>query len=148
MRLTKNFILSEFDYNDGTAVPEMYIKNVHRLANELQSIRNHINIFLNFGVKKKIEYYIDIISGYRTPTHNYNCGGAKNSFHPKAMAGDYKVYYLKKRLLRKVKRVYVDATKIYDITLYLINAGKIKDGGLGKYKTFTHYDIRDVRARW
>jgi hypothetical protein len=30
----------------------------------------------------------------------------------------------------------------------LIKEGKMKQGGLGAYKTFTHYDIRGVKARW
>ena len=30
----------------------------------------------------------------------------------------------------------------------LIKEGKMKQGGVGIYDTFTHYDIRGVRARW
>lgn len=34
----------------------------------------------------KLSYVLT--SGYRTPEHNAKIGGAKNSFHPKGMAGD------------------------------------------------------------
>ena len=30
----------------------------------------------------------------------------------------------------------------------LIKAGKISQGGIGKYPNFTHYDIRGTKARW
>jgi predicted oxidoreductase len=31
---------------------------------------------------------------------------------------------------------------------YLISEGKMKQGGLSAYDTFTHYDIRGYKARW
>ena len=30
----------------------------------------------------------------------------------------------------------------------LIEKGKMKQGGIGIYPNFTHYDIRNVKARW
>ena len=30
----------------------------------------------------------------------------------------------------------------------LIESGKMKEGGIGVYPTFTHYDIRNRKARW
>ena len=30
----------------------------------------------------------------------------------------------------------------------LIELGEMKEGGLGLYNTFVHYDIRGTKARW
>ena len=30
----------------------------------------------------------------------------------------------------------------------LIREGKMEDGGMGRYSTFVHYDVRGSRARW
>jgi uncharacterized protein YcbK (DUF882 family) len=30
----------------------------------------------------------------------------------------------------------------------LIEQGKMKEGGIGVYPTFTHYDHRGIKARW
>ena len=38
--------------------------------------------------------------------------------------------------------------EVYEAIEHLISIGKMKQGGLGKYNTFTHYDIRGVKARW
>ena len=148
MRLTKNFRLSELDCKDGSPVPHELYGNAQILLERLQVIRDNYNMIYNLADHTKIEYKIEIISGYRTELHNKNCGGKKGSFHLACMAADMKVYYIKKRLLFKPKKVYVKPKRLYDLIESLIEYQHIQDGGLGKYKTFTHYDIRDVRARW
>jgi len=72
---------------------------------------------------------VTINSGYRCPTHNANVGGATNSQHLLGTAADIVVKN-------------VSPSKVYaDLDPY-------HDGGLGKYGTFTHIDVRGSRARW
>lgn len=73
---------------------------------------------------------ITITSGYRCPTHNANVGGATNSQHLYGKAADIKVSGV------SASTVYNYADKIFG------------DGGVGKYSTFTHVDVRNGRARW
>lgn len=121
-QLTKNFHSSEFDCKDGTPVPENLMCNVRELAVNLQVLRDDL------------DSPIHVISGYRTPSHNKAVGGAKYSQHLKAKAGDL----VHRQLTPK---------QIHARIENLIKAGKMKDGGLGLYKTFVHYDVGPVR-RW
>jgi uncharacterized protein YcbK (DUF882 family) len=120
--ITKNFNINEFKCKDGTPVPSELLKNVIELANNLQIIRDYIDL------------PITILSAYRTENHNKKVGGAKKSQHLQGKAAD---------LLTEL-----NSKKLYDIIEFLINEGKIKEGGLGLYENFVHYDIRGVKARW
>ena len=122
MKLTKNFQLSEFNCNDGTPVPEKLVPNVMELAINLQVIRDEIGEGMT------------ILSGYRSPAWNKKVGGKPGSYHMKAMAADLSV----KGLTPK---------KLHTVILKLIKEQKIKDGGLGLYPGFVHYDIGPSR-RW
>ena len=62
-------------------------------------------------------------------------GGAQLSQHLTAKAGDLKVSGMSTDDLR-------------DTIIALIDAGKMKQGGVGRYDTFVHYDIRGTKARW
>ena len=44
MKLTENFDSKEFTCNDGTAVPECYFSNMKELAENLQVLRDSINL--------------------------------------------------------------------------------------------------------
>lgn len=124
MQLTKNFKLSEFDCKDGTPVPTKYIPNAREVANNLQVLRDHL------GVPVSITG-----SGYRTPAHNKAVGGAPKSQHLTCSGADINAKGLTpKQLASKIEA--------------LIKDGKMKQGGLGVYKTFVHYDIRGTKARW
>lgn len=129
MQITKNFNLKEFRSNlhnkagfEVFQVPEYLLANVKTLANQLQVIRDYIDL------------PIKINSAYRTPLFNKSVGGAKNSQHLYAKAADLKTE--------------LEPKKLYDIIEYLINDGQISEGGLGLYPTFVHYDIRGTKARW
>lgn len=122
-QLTKNFNISEFACHDGTQIPERFHKNVQKLADNLQIIRDEANS------------PIHIISGYRHPNYNFKIGGAKYSQHLTASAADIVAKNMRPWKLRKLIRK-------------LIKAGKIHNGGLGAYSNFTHYDIRNEIARW
>ena len=123
MQITKNFHIREFYCNDGTRIPKEYIDNVIRLAENLQVLRD------------LIEKPIRINSAYRHREYNKKVGGAKNSQHLTASAADIVVDG-------------VDPREIADLIESLIFAKKMDEGGLGRYNTFTHYDVRQYRSRW
>ena len=117
MKLTKNFSRQEFDCNDGTIVPNEFMPNLIELAKNLQALRDYLN-----------EPVLITGSGYRTPSHNKKVGGAKLSQHLTASAADINV---------KSKAPYQLAKTIE----VLIAKGIMKEGGIGTYKGFVHYDI-------
>lgn len=123
MRITENFNLDEFHCKDGTTVPEELIGNVIELAGNLQVLRDHIKspIFIN--------------SGYRSPAYNAKVGGVKSSQHLLAKAAD-------------ITTKNHTPKQLYDIIEFLIIDGKMKEGGLGLYPGFVHYDVRGEKARW
>jgi uncharacterized protein YcbK (DUF882 family) len=122
MKLTKSFQLSEFACNDGTQVPESLIPNVKELAKNLQVLRDEIGESLTIN------------SGYRSPSWNKKIGGVKSSMHLKAMASDLVCKSLTPKQLKSVIEK-------------LIKEGKMKNGGIGLYPSFVHYDIGATR-RW
>jgi len=123
MQLTKNFSKSEFDCKCGCEMPQELIPNIQKLANQLQIIRNRVNV------------PIKINSAYRCPEHNTKVGGVKTSMHLQAKASDI------------VIKGYSN-DEVADLIEELIASGDILQGGLGRYNTFTHYDIRKNKARW
>ncbi len=123
MRLTRNFNLSEFDCKDGTEMPSELLTNVLELAENLQVLRDFV------GVPIKIN------SSYRSLSHNAKIGGSKSSQHLFAKAAD---------IVIESK----NPEQVANIIKALILEGKMKQGGIGVYNTFTHYDIRGHKARW
>jgi uncharacterized protein YcbK (DUF882 family) len=123
MKLTKNFNLKEFRCRDGSDVPEELLGNVQELADNLQIIREHIG--------KPIR----VISGYRSKSYNRRIDGARRSQHMLAKAADIKISGM-------------SPSEVKEIIVSLIKEGKIKSGGIGLYRTFTHYDTRGRNARW
>jgi uncharacterized protein YcbK (DUF882 family) len=123
MKLTTNFNLPEFASKDGSAFPESVKESLAELAENLEILRAH------FGKP------ITITSGYRSPAHNLRIGGASESFHTRGMAADIKV----KEVAPKI---------VYNAIELLIKSGKMKEGGLGLYNSWVHYDIRGKKIRW
>ena len=123
MRLTKNFTQREFRSRDGAKMPLDVLENIKDLACNLQVLRD----LLGESIK--------INSGYRSEAHNKAVGGVKTSKHTKGLAADIRVKDL-------------DTDDLYLLIESLINEGDMKEGGLGVYDTFVHYDIRGTRARW
>ena len=123
MRLTNNFSLSEFQCNDGSLPRGEELANCQELAENLQILREHLG--------KPIR----VISGYRPPDYNRRIGGAKKSQHIVAKAADIKVSGMA-------------PAEVHAAVLKLIKSGEMKQGGVGKYSTFVHYDIRGTAARW
>ena len=124
MKITKNFNKSEFECSCGCEMPKDVQYNVQKLANQLQVLRN---------ITGKP---ISINSGYRCPDYNDNVvKGAKNSQHKLGKASDI-----------VINGIEPDVTA--EILESLIINGEVLQGGLGRYNTFTHYDIRKIKARW
>jgi uncharacterized protein YcbK (DUF882 family) len=72
---------------------------------------------------------VHINSGYRCPKHNKSVGGATGSQHMKGTAADF---YM----------TGVDPAAVF------ADLNQNWEGGLGKYDTFTHIDVRGSHARW
>ena len=123
MRLTKNFDSKEFNCNNGAVVPDCYHSNMKELAENLQVLRDSLNLPIN------------IRSAYRTVEYNKKIGGVDTSHHLTCSAADIWVLDFSPRVLGlRIKN--------------LIREGKMKDGGLGIYPSFVHYDTKDVGDRW
>ena len=123
MRITENFSLSEFDCKDGSELPIALLPNVLDLADNLQVLRDYLGV------------PISINSAYRSLEHNRKIKGSTKSQH----------------LLAKAADIVVESKtpdEVANIIKYLIFGGKMMQGGLKAYDTFTHYDIRGYRARW
>ena len=123
MKLTKNFSKSEFDSKDGAEMPDDVLENVKVIAEQLQVLRDVLNV------------PIKINSAYRSVAHNKKIGGVKNSKHITGKAVDIAVKGITTNYL---------AFKIKE----LISKSKMLEGGIGVYDTFVHYDIRGTKARW
>jgi len=121
--MTEHFSREEFRSNDGSHFPKEVQNNLKVLAEQLEVLREHF------------QKPVKINSGYRSPEWNAKIGGAENSQH----------------LLGKAADVVIDGIspdEVADAIEFLIDGGMMKQGGLGRYKTFTHYDIRGRKARW
>lgn len=85
----------------------------------LQKIRSH------FGRA------VTITSAYRTPPKNKAVGGTAYSQHLYGRAADIKVAGISPRKVAAYAETLIP-----------------KSGGIGIYSTFTHIDVRAVKARW
>ena len=121
--MTQHFSKSEFDSKDGSPMPKEVLENIIILAGNLEALR----AVLNTPIK--------INSGYRSPEWNKAQGGVKSSQHTKGTAADIVVDGY-------------DTDFVYQTIEMLIAKGDMKEGGLGLYDTFVHYDIRGAKARW
>ena len=121
----KNFSESELACKSGASCP--YPDRLRHLAWTLQAIRDE------FGSPIRIN------SGYRSPEHNKQVGGVKNSQHVEARAAD----------LVPVSGGASELSRLVLVILDLAESGFIPNGGVGVYKTFVHYDMRTSgSARW
>lgn len=121
--ITKNFTIQEFYCNDGTPIPYNMLDSIKELATNLQVLRDYLGS------------PISINSAYRNPTYNEKVRGRSGSKHMECIAADIVVSGYSPK-------------EVADTIEQLIKEGKMKQGGLGRYATFTHYDIRGTAARW
>ena len=125
MKITKNFSKSEFECNCGCEMPEDVFENIKELAVNLQYIREYLN------------EPIKLTNAYRCVEHNKSkaVGGAKNSQHILGKAADIQIQTLTPNIVADLIEDFID--KKY-----------IAEGAVGRYHSFTHYDIRGTKARW
>ena len=122
-KITTNFSLEEFKCKDGSEIPKNVLPNIIELARNLEVLRTATN------------KPITITSGYRSPKYNAKIKGAKNSQHITGTAADIKV----KGMTPKEVALVIEG---------LIESGKMKQGGVGIYPSWVHYDHRGIKARW
>lgn len=123
MKITEHFTWEEAKCKDGTEVPTELRPNAILVASEMEVLRNEIN--------KPIKVH----SWYRTKAYNAKIGGKPLSQHLEAKAIDFSVDGISPGELKATIEK-------------LIAEGKMKQGGIGLYPTFVHYDIRGIKARW
>lgn len=123
MTASTYFDISEFNCHDGTEVPSELEANVKALAKELDVLREYLGV------------PVMVVSGYRTYDWNKKVGGKPKSQHLKAKAADI------------ITKKFTPA-QVYKAIETLIGLGRMRQGGLGIYKGWVHYDIRGVKARW
>lgn len=126
--MTKNFNIEEFQCKGNfkgckCQMPEEVYNNIQELAENLQIIRD------------ELQEPIKINSGWRCENYNRKIKGAKRSQHILGKAADIRV----KNLTPDEVATAIDK---------LQEGGFIKSGGLGRYNSFTHYDIRGLMIRW
>jgi uncharacterized protein YcbK (DUF882 family) len=125
------------DYTAAETLPPGYVSPHFR---ETEFACKHCGKLADTGIPQELidvlemvrEHYnapVTINSGYRCPTHNKEVGGVPNSQHLLGTAADIVVKG-------------VDPAKVYAAL------DPYHEGGLGKYATFTHIDVRGSRARW
>lgn len=120
---TTHFNISEFHSKDGVEVPKKYRGNVQLLMEQLEVLQDAL------GADIKIN------SGYRSPSHNSAVGGVSSSQHLLGKAADIRTSsHTPSQIKNKIES--------------LISQGKMKQGGVGLYPTFVHYDIRGYKSRW
>ena len=123
MKISAHFSKEEFDCADGSEMPLEVFNNVIDVALNLEVVRAH------FGAP------VSINSAYRSPVHNREVGGSETSQHLGGKAADIVIEG-------------VSPSEVADAIEFLIDTGMMKQGGVGRYDTFTHYDIRGTKARW
>ena len=126
--MTKNFNIDEFKCKGNLKgcsceMPDEVYKNIQELAKNLQIIRD------------ELQEPIKINSAYRCENHNRKIGGSSKSQHVKGKAADIVVKNL-------------SPDEVANALDNLQQGGFIKSGGLGRYDTFTHIDIRGTEAIW
>ena len=136
MSLTKNFTLDEFIesrfYDDETqknvwasydADVDVLYPNLQRLAENLQVLRDHVrsSVIINIA--------------YRPVWWEHQQGRSGTSQHCLGKASDIVVSGM-------------TPDEVADTIELLIAEDKIEQCGLGRYNTFTHFDVRGYTARW
>ena len=121
LQVTKNFNMSEMEFYDR--VPANLLENAKEVLANVQILRDALGA------------PVSIMSGYRSPERNAEVGGATKSQHMEGNATD---------LQCKTKT----PLEMYNMVEKLIKEGKMKQGGLGIYDGWIHYDTRGVKARW
>lgn len=106
-------------------IPESLVNYIEETARRLEILRSFL--------RKPIH----VNSGIRCAAYNEKIGGVSDSFHKKGMAADIEVTGLSR-------------DRLYGFVEGLIAAGRLPDGGIGRYRQFEHMIHFDCGppARW
>lgn len=121
--MTKNFKIHEFECKCGCDMPDDVRDNILKLAVELQKLRDKVGVPFS------------PTNAYRCKEHNANVGGVPFSQHLLGKAADLKIEGF-------------TPDEVADMVEEMMDNGDFLMGGVGRYDTFTHVDIRKKRARW
>lgn len=121
-----------FRCRDRSPTPTAALEQLPKLHAALVVLRDFIRS-TDGGNKPHADIYI--LSGYRSPAYNARVGGEKASKHMLGQAADISVPGVR-------------PSKVYGLADHLQRDGSVPLGGLGKYATFVHLDIRGDIARW
>jgi len=121
MKLSDNFKLEEFQCKCGCEMPRNVMENIFKLVDQLQIVRD-------------IYGPLNVNSAYRCESHNKSIGSSSSSQHVLGKAADITAE--------------LAPGELADVIEEDINNNIVKFGGLGRYNTFTHVDIRPNKARW
>lgn len=122
-QLTAHFAIAEAGCRDGRPCPEPLLANARAHAEQLEVLRAELG------------RPIRVNSWWRSAEHNRRVGSNEASQHRLARATDLVVAGM-------------TPTELATAIERLIAAGRMKQGGIGIYPGFTHYDSRGTRARW
>ena len=85
-------------------------------------------------IREQFGHPLRVLSAYRSPAYNKAIGGASQSYHMHAMALD-------------LQPLNGDVQGLYDSAVQLRGLG-VFQGGIGKYSSFVHIDVRGHKADW
>ena len=123
--ISEHFSWAEFVSGDGAEFPEDVAAAITgELVPALETLRAHVDAPLR------------ITSGYRSPEHNAKVGGAKRSQHLTGRAADIAI------------PAGYTVDRFADTIESLIAVGTLPEGGVGRYRSWVHYDVRKAYARW
>jgi uncharacterized protein YcbK (DUF882 family) len=128
-RLSKHFVIEEFDCHDGTQVASRDHDGLEYLTRKFLEL-----LRAKFGA-------VHVNSGYRPAGYNRSIGGASNSFH----------VYSSHDGNDQAADVTCERGTPTQWHAHLAGIRKNKrngKGGLGLYGSFVHVDIRDYKADW
>lgn len=135
-KITPNFSLWEFlesrffTDNQQAKVYQNYSADEHSLRPEIIRLAENLQVLRDW-----LGTSISINIAFRPKWYELEKGRSGKSQHCLARAADI------------VAKRYTPA-QVADAIEQLIEDGKMREGGLGRYSTFTHYDTRGYKARW
>ena len=140
--VTYGFNIANFESSDGSPMPAQVKANVLKVIYQLKLLADELGVapskfVISCGYRSKAynQKLIDIDNALVEQGKKKKYGAATNSQHIFGMAVDFKVAGF-------------TPTKVQNTLRQMMQQGKIMKGGIGKARTYTHYDIRGKLVEW